>query len=135
MTRRGLVVIASIVAAALLVAVGRSPATANPGSAKPASVLVVGKSLYREFCGKCHALSVALSAGFGNNQGGLGPLGGPSFNNLRIPYNYSIAAVTEPTGGHEVVSEKITVKQLKAVATYIARVTIHHPIPALPTDG
>ena len=134
-TRSITIMVASIVFALLVVTVSRSPATASPGVSTPPQGLVVGKQLYREFCGKCHALSVALAAGFGNSKGGLGPLGGPSFNNLRIPYSYSVAAVTEPTGGHEIVSKKITAKQLSQVATYIAKVTIHNPIPALPTDG
>jgi mono/diheme cytochrome c family protein len=93
-------------------------------------MLVVGKALYRQYCGKCHALSVALAAGFGSKAN---PLGGPSFNSLRVPYSYSIQAVSEPTGGHERL--KLTPKQLITVAKYIAAVTAHHPIPASPTDG
>jgi mono/diheme cytochrome c family protein len=97
--------------------------------------LVTPRYLYRQFCGKCHALSAARSAGFGSSKNGFGDLGGPSFNELRVPYKYSITAVTLPTGGHEAVGRKITPIQLTRVATYIATVTKHNPIPALPTDG
>jgi mono/diheme cytochrome c family protein len=95
---------------------------------------VAGKLLYRQFCGQCHALAVALSAGFGSNNG-LGKNGGPSFNDLRVPYPLSITAVTEPTGGHEAVSTRIRYKQLMEVAAYIAKVTIRNPILATATDG
>ena len=99
------------------------------------SQLITGRQLYRQFCGKCHALAAALSAGFGASKNGFGQLGGPSFNELNVPYKYSITAVTLPTGGHEVVRRKITPKQLITVATYVSRVTARNPIPALPTDG
>ena len=98
------------------------------------SELIAGKRLYRQFCGQCHAFSPALSAGFGSNNG-LGKDGGPSFNELRIPFTFTVTAITEPTGGHEVVRTKITSKQLGNVARFIARATNHNPIPALPTDG
>ncbi len=114
----------------ILVPVAASDTRATPTT----SQLVVGKRLYRQYCGQCHALSAALAAGFGNNAG-LGQDGGPSFNDLRVPYTYSVEAVTEPTGGHELVRLKLTMPQLKAVATFIAKTTIHNPIPALPTDG
>ena len=76
-----------------------------------------------------------MSAGFGYDATGIARNGGPSFNSLRIPYSYSVAAVTEPTGGHELVAKKITMSQLVKVAKYVATVTSHHPLPALPTDG
>jgi mono/diheme cytochrome c family protein len=110
------------------------PAARSAASQPAASQLVVGKRLYRQYCGQCHALSQALSAGFGSS-GGLGQNGGPSFNELRIPYVFSIEAVTEPTGGHELVSKRISMTQLSEVAAYIAKTTVHNPIPALPTDG
>jgi len=109
-------------------------ATASPSVRTTTTALVTGRQLYREFCGKCHALSAALAAGFGS-QKGYGTLGGPSFNELRIPYAYSITAVTEPTGGHELVRRKITPSQLIKVSTFIAKVTRDNPVPALPTDG
>ena len=112
------------------------PAAASDtrGTTRP-SQLVVGKRLYRKYCGECHALSAALAAGFGSSSGGFGRDGGPSFNDLRIPYNYSVDAVSEPTGGHEIVSLRMSMAQLSAVAKFIAVTTRQNPIPALPTDG
>jgi mono/diheme cytochrome c family protein len=118
------------VAAAL--GIGHVP-TARPSVA---TRLPAGESLYREFCGQCHALSQAMSAGFGSAaKSGPGTDGGPSFNLLRVPYAMSIQAVTEPTGGHEKVRKRMTWGQIAAVATYIAKTTRHNPIPAAPTDG
>jgi mono/diheme cytochrome c family protein len=94
-----------------------------------------GKVLYRKYCGQCHALAKALAAGFGNNSKGIAANGGPSFNNMRIPFALSVSVVEEPTGGHETVKPKIAFKQLKTVATYLAQTTLHNPLPALPTDG
>jgi mono/diheme cytochrome c family protein len=126
--------VVSVVVAVSVVASTQSFATASP-STPTASQLVVERQLYRKFCGQCHALAQARSAGFGSSTNGLGKLGGPSFNELRVPYIVSVVAVKQPTGGHEVVRTRITSKQLGKVATFIARVTAHHPIPALPTDG
>jgi mono/diheme cytochrome c family protein len=120
-----------LVAIAAVVATPSVATTATTGTTTPATT---ASGLYREYCGQCHALKVALSAGFGNASG-LGSNGGPSFNNLRVPYSFSMQAVLEPTGGHEIVKNRISFKQLNEVALYIARVTAHHPIPALPTDG
>ena len=123
----------------ILIAVAVSIVASFPGvgsSAARTDDLVVGRQLYRKFCGQCHALSAANAAGFGSNtKGGFGDLGGPSFNELRVPYAFSVTAVVEPTGGHEVLKKKITAKQLHAVAAYIARVTRNHPVPAFPTSG
>jgi len=95
-----------------------------------------GRQLYRKFCGQCHALAPAHAAGFGSaKKGGLGDLGGPSFNQLNVPYKFSISAVTEPSGGHELVKKRITTRELHQVAQYIAKTTSHHPVPAFPTDG
>jgi mono/diheme cytochrome c family protein len=125
--------VATAALAVCTVASAHSLAAASP--ALPATnELTVGKQLYREFCGECHALALALSAGFGNAHG-LGPNGGPSFNNLRVPYALSVDAVAEPTGGHEILRTKITMKELTEVATYIARVTHDNPILATETDG
>jgi mono/diheme cytochrome c family protein len=131
-TQRSFCIFFAIAVTALLAVVGRAPANADSTAAKPATVTIVGRSLYREYCGKCHALAAALAAGFGSKNN---PLGGPSFNDLRVPYKYSIQAVTEPTGGHEALSRKMSAKQISVVATYIAKTTAHHPLPALPTDG
>ena len=119
----------ALAATATLAAAGRSTpsATVDP---------TTGRQLYRKFCGQCHALSAARAVGFGsNNKSGLGKLGGPSFNEMKVPYAISVRHVTQPTGGHEGVTRKITSAQLHVVARYIATVTRNHPIPALPTDG
>lgn len=127
-------VVLSVAVAVAVVTSAASYAATSPQTAG-ATTPAIGKTLYRQFCGRCHALSEALSAGFGSNTKGIARNGGPSFNNLRIPYSYSVAAVTEPTGGHELVAKKITMSQLSKVARYVATVTGHHPLPALPTDG
>ena len=134
--RRILFVIVSTALAVSMVASTRSLATASPAARAAGSELVAGRQLYRKFCGQCHALAAALSAGFGsNNKNGFGKLGGPSFNALRVPYAFSITAITEPTGGHELVQKKITARELHVVAQWLARATARNPVPALPTDG
>ena len=135
MSRRASCVVASAVLAVSVVASTRALATASPAATKATSELATGKQLYRQFCGKCHALAAALSAGFGSSKNGFGTLGGPSFNELSVPYSYSITAVTLPTGGHEVVRKRISAPQLKKVAAFIATTTRRNPIPAMPTDG
>lgn len=134
-SRRCICVLASTVVVATGIVSTHSLATASPRVSATTTELVTARYLYRQFCGKCHALAAARSAGFGSSTNGFGELGGPSFNELRVPYKYSITAVTLPTGGHEAVGRKITPIQLTRVATYIATVTKHNPIPALPTDG
>jgi len=124
------------VLAASAVASTRSLATASPAAAPVTVDFATGRKLYRQFCGKCHALDKALSAGFGSSsQFGFGEYGGPSFNLLRVPYAFNVTAVAQPTGGHEKVKAKITSRQLHAVSAWIAQVTRHHPILAKPTDG
>ncbi len=103
-------------------------------AAAPAAAAATGRQLYRTFCGDCHALAAARAAGFGTTKG-LGPNGGPSLDELRVPYALTITAVEQPTGGHEVVKRKMTWKQVRTVAAWLAAVTKHHPLPALPTDG
>lgn len=127
--RRTLRATAAAVLVVLLLVAAAVAAESRSGVTDPA-----GRKLYRQFCGKCHALTAALAAGFGS-QHGLGELGGPSFNELRVPYSFSITAVTLPTGGHEVVKKKMTRSQVQTVARYIARVTQKNPVPAFPTDG
>jgi mono/diheme cytochrome c family protein len=130
-------VVAAVAVVVLVLAVG---SVDSFGAVKPAvstspSSTAEGKVLYRKYCGQCHALAQALAAGFGNNSKGIGANGGPSFNNMRIPFVLSVSVVEEPTGGHEGVKPKIAWTQLRKVATYLARATSHNPLPALPTDG
>jgi mono/diheme cytochrome c family protein len=98
------------------------------------SSLAQGKQLYRKYCGQCHALSQALAAGFGSDKG-LGTDGGPSFNNLRVPYNLSIVAVTEQFGGHELVVRRMTWQQIYDVSAFVQQATKQHPYVARVSDG
>jgi mono/diheme cytochrome c family protein len=126
--------VATAATAVSVVASADSLAAGNPAALPVTSQILLGKQLYREFCGQCHALAQALSAGFGSAHG-LGPNGGPSFNDLRVSYALSLDAVAEPTGGHEIVRTRISMKQLAEVANYIARMTHDNPILATATDG
>jgi len=93
-----------------------------------------GRQLYRKYCGQCHDLNAALAAGFGSNNG-LGTDGGPSFNNLRVPFSLSVLAVKQPFIGHEVLIRKMTWTQVTEVAAFVAKVTRHHAVVAQFTDG
>jgi mono/diheme cytochrome c family protein len=104
------------------------------GPAGAPTKLELGKQLYRKYCGQCHALSTALAAGFGT-ENGLGTDGGPSFDNLRVPFSLSVLAVTEPFIGHEVLYHKMTLAQIRLVSTYVATATKHNSVVARPTDG
>ena len=126
-----LVPLAGLLAAALLVA---SPVTYSEAAPPSAAQTAAGKKVYRKYCGQCHALKEALAAGFGSDKG-LGQDGGPSFNDLRVPYNLSIIAVTEIFGGHELVVKKMTWAQLNQVASFVAAATKNHPYLARQSDG
>ena len=129
-----LVPIAAVVTAVAVgcaLAAGGSSGTAGTGSP---TTLEIGKQLYRQYCGQCHALIQALSAGFGSGTG-LGQDGGPSFNNLFVPYNLSIVAVTEQFGGHELVVKRMTWSQLDEVAAFLSKATKSNPYTARVSDG
>jgi mono/diheme cytochrome c family protein len=134
MAQKGVMLLATIAVAAGTVVTTASFAGASESKPTAKSALVTGRQLYRQYCGKCHALATALAAGFGSAKG-YGELGGPSFDQLQVPYAYSVQAVTEPTGGHELLRKRINSKQLHIVARWLARVTAKHPVPAFPTDG
>jgi len=125
-----LVVGLAAVPATYSLAATRSTASASQSPSQN----VIGKQLYRQFCGQCHALAQALSAGFGSDNG-LGQYGGPSFNNLRVSYDLTIVAVTEQFGGHEEVVKRMTWQQLDEVASYLAAATKENPYPARRLDG
>jgi mono/diheme cytochrome c family protein len=129
----GSALLTGVIAVLLIVVVVWGSTRAAAGTT-PANASLNGKALYRTYCGKCHALAAALSAGFGSS-GGLSVNGGPSFNDLRVPASYTILAITEPTGGHELLHTRLNVSQVKAVAAWLARTTSNHPLPMLPTDG
>ena len=125
-----LVVGLAAVPATYSLAATRSTASASQSPSQN----VIGKQLYRQFCGQCHALAQALSAGFGSDNG-LGQYGGPSFNNLRVPYDLSIVAVTEAFAGHEQVVTRMTWEQLDEVAAFLAAATRNNPYLARVSDG
>jgi hypothetical protein len=116
-----------------------APATTalgSGGSVGPAAVtkLETGKRLYRKYCGQCHSLTVALAAGFGSNNG-LGTDGGPSFDTLRVPFNLSVLAVTQPFIGHERLVRKMTWTQVVEVSRFVETVTKRHSVLAQNIDG
>src|SRR5262245_5285980 len=102
--------LAFFAATAAVVAATAALASAGPRASATASKPDVGRELYRKFCGQCHSLAAARAVGFGSNKSGLGKLGGPSFNELNVPYAISVRHVSQPTGGHEGVHRKITLK-------------------------
>jgi mono/diheme cytochrome c family protein len=128
-----IVVLAAVAMGCALVSSGAS-GKGGQGAAAAPSNLEQGKQLYRKFCGQCHALQQALAAGFGSDKG-LGQDGGPSFNNLRVPYNLNIVAVTEQFGGHELVVKRMTWAQLNQTAAFIALATRNNPYLARISDG
>ncbi len=135
--RLRLAVIVPMVLVLCAVAIGCALASSRSSSAYAAvapTKLEHGKQLYRKFCGQCHALQQALAAGFGSDKG-LGQDGGPSFNNLNVPYNLSIVAVTEQFGGHELVVKRMSWDQLNQTAAFVALATKHNPYLARISDG
>lgn len=103
----------------------------------------MGKALYRTYCGQCHALTAADAAGFGSDNG-LGQNGGPTFNNLEVPYNLAIVAVTEQAGprgqeigrrGHKIALEHMTWQQLSDTANFLAAATATNLHSARVSDG
>jgi mono/diheme cytochrome c family protein len=135
--RLRLAVIVPMVVVLGAVAIGCALASSRSSSAHVAAAptkLELGKQLYRKFCGQCHALQQALAAGFGSDKG-LGQDGGPNFNNLKVPYNLSIVAVTEQFGGHELVVKRMTWDELNQTAAFVALATKHNPYLARISDG
>ena len=126
-------IMAAVAVGCALAASGSNTTHVAAGTGTP-SQLEIGKQLYRKYCGQCHALIAALAAGFGSDKG-LGTDGGPSFNNLKVPYNLSIVAVTEQFGGHELVVKRMTWDQLNQVSSFTATATKFNPYLARISDG
>ena len=122
------------VAVGCAIAAGGSSSSPSKSTGGGLSSLELGKQLYRKYCGQCHALTQALAAGFGSDKG-LGTDGGPSFNNLKVPYNLCIVAVTEQFGGHELVVKRMTWDQLNQVSAFVAKATASNPYLARVSDG
>jgi hypothetical protein len=76
-------------------------------------------------------LTAALAAGFGSNNR-LGQNGGPSFNDLRVPYGLCVTSLTESFAGHEVLFNDLTLSEIKQVSRYVATVTKHNRVLAKP---
>ena len=127
------VILTAVAVGCALAANAASMAGGASGTAGP-SQLELGKQLYRKFCGQCHALTAALAAGFGSDKG-LGTDGGPSFNNLKVPYNLCYVAVTEQFGGHELVVKKMTWDQIAQVSKFVSTATATNPYLARVSDG
>jgi hypothetical protein len=126
----------AVVATTALVMVGVGVGVAlGSGGSSSSNNLVAGKALYRKFCGQCHALSSAQSAGFGCNDCGLGQDGGPSFNNLKIPYDLSVQAITGSFAGHEIVIKRMTFPEIYNVSAFLAAATATNPYLARESDG
>jgi hypothetical protein len=113
---------------------GSTAQSTSSSTALSAGSLAQGKALYRKYCGQCHALAAALAAGFGSDKG-LGVDGGPSFNDLDVPFNLCIVAVTEQFGGHELVVKRMTWPQLRLVSSFVAVATKTNPYLARISDG
>lgn len=133
------IAVVTSMAVALGAVVFAAPSTEATGPATLVQVtspteLVVGKELYREYCGQCHSFKPAQAAGFGSNNG-LGQFGGPSFNNLIVPFTLSVEAVTESFVEHEVVVTKMSWSQLGEVSSYIAQATKRNAYLARISDG
>ncbi len=127
--------IAAVLAAvAVGCAMAAHASTASSTASAAPSSLAQGKQLYRKYCGQCHALTAALAAGFGSDKG-LGQDGGPSFNDLHVPFNLSIVAVTEQFGGHELVVKRMTWPQLRLVSAFVEAATKDNPYLARISDG
>ncbi|HEX4519200.1 MAG TPA: hypothetical protein VH063_06420 [Gaiellaceae bacterium] len=120
--------LAAVAVGCALAAQGSTSAGTAPGS------LAIGKQLYRQYCGQCHALTEALAVGSGSYSK-FGQDGGPSFNDLDVPYALSIDAVTEQFGGHELVVKKLSWPKLQQVSKFVALATKTHPYLARISDG
>jgi mono/diheme cytochrome c family protein len=121
-------VLAAVAVGCAIAAHGSTSAGSAPGS------LEIGKQLYRKYCGQCHALTEALAVGSGSYSR-FGQDGGPSFNNLDVPYALSIDAVTEQFGGHELVVTRMTWPQVEQVSKFVAIATRNNPYLARISDG
>jgi mono/diheme cytochrome c family protein len=96
-----------------------------------------GKTLYRKYCGQCHALLEAKAVGFGSASSATGgDLGGPSFNPLKVTAQQCILAIEGVWDGHSKVMTLMTRSQIQLVSQYIQSATRDHKFKAtLPSDS
>ena len=106
------------------------PATAAWALKTPPSKATIeeGRTLYRKYCGQCHALKEAKAVGFGQAKLKTDP--GPSLNSLRVSWNLCVQAIVLAISGHETIQSKMSWKQISDVSAFVEVATKTHPIPA-----
>jgi mono/diheme cytochrome c family protein len=124
----------AVIAALAVAAVSLAGSVASgAGTPSGETKLEIGKRLYRKYCGQCHALRAANAAGFGSQK--LGQEGGPSFNELRVPFALSVSLMTQSSAGHERVVRHLKWAEIRDVAAFIASATKRNAVLAQPIDG
>jgi mono/diheme cytochrome c family protein len=98
----------AVIAATVPVALGAPKQSSTPGD------LAIGKKVYVQFCGKCHALAAA---------GAKGTLG-PNLDQDKVTFNRVVTAVEEGVGGiqAEYVLRQVSFDQVYDVAKYVTAV-------------
>src|SRR5262249_32286535 len=106
------------------------PATAAWALKAPPSKATVeeGRTLYRKYCGQCHALKEARAVGFGQAKLDTDP--GPSLNSLRVSWNLCVQAIVLAISGHETIQTKMSWQEIDKVSAFVQQATKNHPIPA-----
>ena len=87
-----------------------------------------GRTLYRKYCGQCHALKEARAVGFGQAKLDTDP--GPSLNSLRVSWNLCVQAIVLAISGHETIQTKMSWAEIDKVSAFVEQATKNHPIPA-----
>jgi hypothetical protein len=134
------VVIFVVVASALIVPAAYGLATGPTGKAAATGSwpkhLDGGRTLYKKFCGQCHALKEAKAVGLGAaDKKGVGELGGPSFDPLRVTALQCQLAITGVWDGHSKVMTRMTRPQINLVSKWVEAATKDHPFKAtMPSD-
>jgi hypothetical protein len=115
-------------AALLVVPVAVAWAAKPPHPAATVKQLAEGRTLYRKYCGQCHALKAANAVGFGQARNDTDP--GPSLNSLRVPWNLCVDAIVLSISGHETIQDKLSWNQISYVSSFVEKATRGNPIPA-----
>ena len=111
--------------AMLAIPAGVAWAVRTPPSAQ---TLEQGRTLYRKYCGQCHALKEARAVGFGQAKLDTDP--GPSLNSLRVSWNLCVQAIVLAISGHETIQAKMSWNEIDKVSAFVEQATKNHPIPA-----
>ena len=109
-------------------AAGEKPTAANRAAKDDE-----GRTLYRKYCGQCHAFKPARAVGFGQDKLKTDP--GPSFDHLRVPWGLSVNAIVLAIGGHETIYQKMTWQQLYDVSKWLDLKTKNNTILATITGA